>query len=72
MQGRKPNKSKPKILYLHVAPEMRRYLEQLIPTGLYGKTAPEVAVSLLSRELERIVKDGFLKLSKNGSGEASK
>jgi hypothetical protein len=42
---------------------MRQYLELLVPIGLYGKSAPEVAANLMSRAMEQLARDGLLHLS---------
>jgi hypothetical protein len=49
-------------LVLSVSPQMRQYLESLVPVGLYGKSAPEVAANLMSRAMEQLVRDGLLHL----------
>ena len=49
-------------LVLSVSPQMRQYLESLVPVGLYGKSAPEVAANLMSRGMEQLVRDVLLLL----------
>ncbi len=47
--------------------EIRYYLEELAELGIHGKTPTEVAKSLISNEIERLIKDGILKIKrKNG------
>ncbi len=42
-----------------------RYLEQLVKTGLFGKTPPEAAERLITRGIESLLKERFLKLERN-------
>lgn len=39
-----------------------RYLDDLADLGVHGTTAPEVARKLVENEIERLIRDGFLKL----------
>lgn len=43
--------------------EQAEYLDQLVRVGLYGKNRTEVARYLVIQGLERLVRDGILKLS---------
>jgi len=47
---------------ISVTPEMRGYLDDIAKTGIYGKNRPEVAKSLISREIERLIREGIIKL----------
>lgn len=47
---------------------MRQYLDDLVPVGLYGKSAPEVAANLMSRALEQLARDGLVKLRVSDEG----
>ena len=38
------------------------YLDDLVKTGLYGGTRGEIAEYLIRLELQRLVKEGFIKL----------
>ena len=40
---------------------VKAYLEELVPTGLYGKTVPEVADRLISEGIRRLIASGELK-----------
>jgi hypothetical protein len=48
---------------LTVSREVERYLLQLSDIGIHGTKPTEVASALVSREIERLVKEGFLKLN---------
>jgi hypothetical protein len=49
-------------------PEQAAYLDQLIETGLHGKTRTEVARFLVIKGLETLVQQGILKLRTSGLG----
>ena len=49
-------------LVLSVSPQIRQYLDALVPVGLDGNSAPEVAANLMSRALEQLARDGLVKL----------
>ena len=38
------------------------YLDELVEIGIYGKTRTEVVDGMVSREIERLIRDGVLKL----------
>jgi hypothetical protein len=38
------------------------YLDELAQLGVHGTTGPEVARKLVENEIERLIRDGFLKL----------
>lgn len=44
-------------------PEILEYLDDVAKTGLYGKTRPEVAKSLISREIERLIRENIITLN---------
>ncbi|UJB64425.1 hypothetical protein YS110_06535 [Acidovorax sp. YS12] len=56
-------------LVLSVSPQIRQYLDALVPVGLYGKSAPEVAANLMSRALEQLARDGLVKLHVSDDGD---
>ncbi len=58
---------KPVRINLTVTEQVERYLIQLSDLGIHGSKPTEVASALISREIERLVKDGFLKLDKQKS-----
>jgi hypothetical protein len=43
------------------------YLDQLANLGVHGTTAPEVARKLVENEIERLIREGFLKLPPSGA-----
>ena len=43
---------------------MCKYLDDLVELGLHGDTRSDVARALLTSQLERLIKDGFLELKK--------
>jgi hypothetical protein len=47
---------------LTVSKEVESYLLRLSEIGIHGTKPTEVASALVSREIERLVKEGFLKL----------
>jgi hypothetical protein len=49
---------------LTVSQEVERYLEQLADIGIHGTKPTEVANALLSREIERLIRDGFLRINR--------
>ena len=42
--------------------EVVAYLDELAQIGIHGKTRTEVAKTLISVGVERLIRDGFLKL----------
>jgi len=50
---------------LTVSKEVEGYLRQLGEIGVHGTKPTEVASALLSREIERLIKDGFLKINRS-------
>jgi hypothetical protein len=59
--GRVANKVKTIYVRVCTTPKVRAYLESLVVKELYGKTAPEVAESLLRERIRDLIKDGALK-----------
>ena len=49
-------------LTISVTPEILGYLDDIAETGIYGKNRPEVAKSLISREVERLIREGIINL----------
>lgn len=47
---------------LTVSDQVDRYLQQLADMGVHGSKPTEVASALLSREIERLIREGFLQL----------
>lgn len=44
--------------------EVAAYLDQLAAIGIHGKTRSEVARTLVGYEIERLIREGILKLRK--------
>ncbi len=49
---------------LTVSEQVSGYLEQLADLGIHGTKPTEVASALVSREIERLIREGLLKVSK--------
>ena len=59
---RKPNENKAGRVFISPSAEVVRYLEELAKIGIHGKTAAEVAKTLIGYEIERLVREGILKI----------
>jgi hypothetical protein len=46
---------------ISTTPPVKKLLNKLVATGLYGKNAADAAERLIARELERLMNDGLLK-----------
>ena len=64
---RKANKNKTADIHISTSKEVEFYLEGLAKVGIHGKTASEVAKFLIGTEIERLIRDGILKLRKPAS-----
>lgn len=42
-----------------------KYLDDLVALGLHGKARPDVVNGMVIREIERLIRDGFLKIHKD-------
>lgn len=49
-------------LNIRSTPEVIGFLDQLAEIGIHGKTRSEVAKTLISNEIERLVREGILVL----------
>ena len=58
--GRPKNILKTVPMTIALTEPLRERLEALVPSGLYGKSAPEAAVQLISRGIEELQKEGRL------------
>ena len=58
-------------LNLRVSYQLRDYLQDLADLGVHGDNRSDVARTLLTYEVERPIREGFLKL-RSGSGSAPK
>jgi len=55
-------------LNIRMSSMLHAYLGDLSDLGLHGDTRSDVARTLLAFEVERLIKEGFLKLRSPGSG----
>jgi hypothetical protein len=62
--GRKKNLSPPVKVGITISPQMSNYLDELVARGIHGRTPAEVVFQLISREIQQLLKDGYLKLPK--------
>jgi len=58
---RRPNQLPTVQIPISTTPQVRDYLERLVPSGFYGKNSTEAAERVLARALEQMVKEGTLK-----------
>lgn len=49
-------------IHLRVTQETMSYLAELAKIGIHGKNRTEVAKTLVSNGIERLIREGFLKL----------
>lgn len=54
---------KPVRVNLTVSKEIEQYLVRLAELGIHGTKPTEVAGTLVSREIERLIREGFLDLA---------
>jgi hypothetical protein len=59
---RKPNANKTTRLTVSLSSEVVAYLDELARIGIHGKTASEVAKTLIGNGIERLVKDGIVRI----------
>ena len=60
MAAKKENKR----VAISATPEIMNYLEDLASIGIHGKTPTEVAKTLLSNEIERLIREDIIQLKK--------
>lgn len=48
-------------LRISTTPQVERYLDELIDTGLFGKTRAEVAERLISNGMKDLIREGIIK-----------
>lgn len=61
MAGRPKNSIGSEKITFSASDAVTHYLEDLVKVGLYGKTPPEVVNTLLTRQIEQLIKDGIIK-----------
>lgn len=49
-------------LNLRIPPQLLEYLQELADLGIHGDTRSDVARTLLTYEIERLIRENFLKL----------
>jgi len=59
---RRANENKTGRIFVSTSAEVLRYLEELAKIGIHGKTASEVAKTLIGYEVERLVREGVIKI----------
>ncbi|PAJ77747.1 hypothetical protein CJO71_27205 [Burkholderia ubonensis] len=58
--GRKPSAEATRLVQLTLPVQVDAALERIAKVGFYGRSKSEVVVTLLSREFERIARDGLV------------
>jgi hypothetical protein len=53
--GRVPNHISTVQITISTTPPLKKLLEKLVSTGLYGKSAADAAERLIAREIERLL-----------------
>lgn len=61
--GRTPNKLDTIGVTIRTTPPVAVYLDELVQTGLYGKSRSEAAERLVTREIEVLISEGTLSKS---------
>lgn len=65
--ARKNNAISTTQITMSTTPPVKRMLEELVTSGLYGKSAAEAAERLVTRELERLLREGPLRQMTKGA-----
>jgi len=60
--ARDPNENGTARVDIRPSEEIAAYLDQLATMGIHGKTRSEVARTLVGYEIERLIREGILKL----------
>jgi hypothetical protein len=63
--ARKPNPLPTVTITLSTNPQIKAYLSELVPSGLYGNNEADAAERLLARAVEQLIREGSLKGKKN-------
>ncbi|WP_175813110.1 hypothetical protein [Burkholderia contaminans] len=58
--GRKPSAEATRLVQLTLPVQVDAALDRIAKIGFYGRSKSEVVVTLLSREFERIARDGLV------------
>jgi hypothetical protein len=62
--ARKPNKHQTAPISIRPSAEVAAYLAELAKVGIHGKTPAEVAKALVGNEIERLIREGIIRLRK--------
>lgn len=60
--SRKPNAHRTSRVVVSPSAEVVTYLEELARIGIHGKTTAEVAKTLIGYEIERLIREGVIKM----------
>jgi len=63
--ARPPNLLPTVTITLSTNPQIKAYLSELVPSGLYGNNEADAAERLLARAVEQLIRDGSLKRKKS-------
>ena len=64
--ARGPNSVETVMIHLSTTPMVHDYLEELVSSGLYGKSPAEAAERLVGRGIENLIREGALQRSGRG------
>lgn len=59
--SREANKIETVTITISTTPPVKKFLEALVDTGLYGKNAAEAAERIIARGLDQLLSDGKIK-----------
>lgn len=59
--ARSPNLLPTVTITLSTNPQIKEYLSELVPSGLYGNNEADAAERLLARAVEQLIREGSLK-----------
>lgn len=59
--SRKKNPYKTVLVKVSTTPKVAQYLDALVATGLFGKTAPEASERLIAQRVDQLIKEGTIK-----------
>lgn len=62
LMARRPNENESARLYIRPSVQVVRYLDQLARIGIHGTTRSEVAKTLVSMGIERLVREGLVRV----------
>lgn len=68
--ARKPNQIEAVGLKFSTTPQVKLHLEQLVRTGLYGRTTSDAVDRLLGEALRRLMQEGILRRQPQSDDEA--